>query len=418
MNTTKQFNSKPLPPHKVQQFIENVRVLDELAKPNSNIEVLKSYKGFGGLKRCFWDKNLYGQLMRAIRANVGVDKEKDTLESLRNTSSSAYYTPQAVIDFMYRYLEQVCNFTGGEILEPSCGNGAFFEYMPESIRNNSKITAVEYDTLTAKLVGTIYADVEVINQPLQEVDFSNKKYDLIIGNPPYSAEKITDTAMEDISGYTIHNYFIAKAVRLLKDNGLLAFVMPSFFMDKPKGHTRHIVDNEAVIVDVVRLPDNLFDQATVTVDLVFIRKTGKKIHDITTTVELTQGKAKDEINQFWVKNPNRVLGELKLKWVECYKNYIPTCQTQNKEQSLKYLAVCDFKQETIENYKAITDTNISTSQSNAQLSESLYNVFLEIEKEEMALRNDVKTLMNRVNNLADTRNRLFDIIAKLENLAA
>ena len=81
MNTTKQFNSKPLPPHKVQQFIENVRVLDELAKPNSNIEVLKSYKGFGGLKRCFWDKNLYGQLMRAIRANVGVDKEKDTVSA-------------------------------------------------------------------------------------------------------------------------------------------------------------------------------------------------------------------------------------------------------------------------------------------------------------------------------------------------
>lgn len=417
MNANKPTASKPLPPHKVQQFIENVRVLDELAKPDSNIEVLKSYKGFGGLKRCFWDKNLYGQLMRAIRANVGVDKEKEMLESLRNTSSSAYYTPQAVIDFMYRYLEQVCNFTGGEILEPSCGNGAFFEYMPEHMKNNSEIRGIECDSLTAKITKKIYPHVKMVYDKFEDYD-SNKKFDLIIGNPPYSAEKITDSVMEDISGYTIHNYFIAKAVRLLKDNGLLAFVMPSFFMDKPKGHTRHIIDNEAVIIDVVRLPDNLFDQATVTVDLVFIRKTGKKIHDITTTVELTQGKAKDEINQFWVKNPNRVLGELKLKWVECYKNYIPTCQTQNREQALKYLAVCDFKQETIENYKAITDTNIATSQSNAQLSESLYNVFLEIEKEEMALRNDVKTLMNRVNNLADTRNRLFDIIAKLENLEA
>lgn len=417
MNTTKQFNSKPLPPHKVQQFIENVRVLDELAKPDSNIEILKSYKGFGGLKRCFWNKTLYGQLMRAIRANVGADKEKDTLESLRNTSSSAYYTPQAVIDFMYRYLEQVCNFKGGEILEPSCGNGAFFEYMPESIKNNSEIRGIECDILTAKLTKKIYPYVKMVYDKFEDYD-SSKKFDLIIGNPPYSAEKVTDTTMEDISGYTIHNYFIAKAVRLLKDNGLLAFVMPSFFMDKPKGHTRHIVDNEAVIIDVVRLPDNLFDQATVTVDLVFIRKTGKKIHDITNTVELTQGDAKDEINQFWVKNPNRILGELKLKWVECYKNYIPTCQTQNREQALKYLAVCDFKQETIENYKAITNISIANSQNNTQLSESIYNVFLEIEKEEMALRKDVKTLMDRVNSLADTRNRLFDIIAKLENLAA
>lgn len=417
MNATKQFNNKPLPPHKVQQFIENVRVLNELAKPDSSIEILKSYKGFGGLKRCFWDKNLYGQLMRAIRANVGVDNEKNTLESLRNTSSSAYYTPQTVIDFMYRYLEQVCNFKGGDILEPACGNGAFFEYMPESIKNNSKIRGIECDTLTAKLTKKIYPYVKMAYDKFEDYD-SSKKFDLIIGNPPYSAEKITDTTMEDISGYTIHNYFIAKAVRLLKDDGLLAFVMPSFFMDKPKGHTRHIVDNEAVIIDVVRLPDNLFDQATVTVDLVFVRKTGKKIHDITDTVELTQGKATDKINQFWVKNPNRVLGELKLKWVECYKNYIPTCQTQNKEQALKYLAVCDFKQETIENYKAITGSSIATTDNNAQLSESLYSIFLEIEKEEITLRNDLKNLMDRVNNLADTRTRLFDIIAKLENLAA
>lgn len=369
---------KQLPAAKVEQFINNTRVIAELAKPNPNLEVLKSYQGFGGLKRCFWDKTLYGQLMRAIRANFGKEQEKDVLESLRNTSSSAYYTPKEVINFMYKYLSQVCNFNGGDILEPSCGNGAFFEYMPESIRNNSNITAVEYDTLTAKLVSKIYPDIEVINQPLQGVDFSNKQYDLIIGNPPYGAELITDNNMADISGYSIHNYFIAKCVRLLKDDGLLAFVMPSFFMDKPRGHTRHIVDNEAVIIDVVRLPDNLFTQASVTVDLVFIRKTGNKIHDITQTVELIQGKAKDEINQFWLKNPNRILGQLKLKWVECYKHYIPTCQTQNKEQALKYLAICDFKQETIENYSNIVGVN--QQQSSADTLNKLNEIFFEVEE--------------------------------------
>ena len=138
--------------------------------------------------------------------------------------------------------------------------------MPDSIRSNSKLTGIEYDTLTAKLAQHIYSDAEIINNGLQYVDFTNKKYDLIIGNPPYGGELITDSNMSDISGYSIHNYFIAKCVRLLKDDGLLAFVMPSFFMDKPKGHTRHIVDNEAVIIDVVRLPDNLFKQASVTVD--------------------------------------------------------------------------------------------------------------------------------------------------------
>ncbi len=283
---------------------------------------------------------------------------------------------------MYRYLEQVCNFTGGDILEPSCGNGAFFEYMPEHIKANSKITAVEYDTLTAKLVGSLYPDIEVINQPLQEVDFSNKKYDLIIGNPPYSAEKITDRYMEDISGYTIHNYFIAKAVRLLNDNGLLAFVMPSFFMDKPKGHTRHIVDKESVIIDVVRLPDNLFDQATVTVDVVFIKKAGKKIHDICSTVKLTQGNACDEINQFWVKNPNRVLGELKLKWVKTYKSFVASCEVEDKAKVLRYLEYCQFDTITLENYQQIIATSATPD-----FTMMLNDVLLEMHKLQESMKN-------------------------------
>lgn len=349
-------NNKPIAPHKIAQFIANLNVINELAKPEPKIDVLKQYNGFGGLKRCFWDKNLYGQLMRAIRANFGVDQEKEVLESLRNSSSSAYYTPKEVITFIYRYLSQVCKFTGGDVLEPSCGNGAFFEYMPEELRNNSKITGIEYDTLTAKLVQSIYPDVEIINNGLQHVDFNGKKYDLIIGNPPYSAEKITDNFMPDLNDYTIHHYFVAKCMRLLNDNGLLALVVPSFYMDIPRKNTRHIIDNESVVIDVLRLPDNLFTQATVTVDIIFIRKTGNKIHNITNTTEMVQGEARDTINQYWVDNPKRILGTHKLKWVEAYKRYVPCCQTQNREQAFKFLELCEFTQQTIENYQKVIAT--------------------------------------------------------------
>lgn len=361
-------NNKPIAPHKIAQFIANLNVINELAKPEPNIDVLKQYNGFGGLKRCFWDKNLYGQLMRAIRANFGTDQEKEVLESLRNSSNSAYYTPKEVISFIYRYLNQVCKFTGGDILEPSCGNGAFFEYMPEEMRNNSKITGIEYDTLTAKLVQRIYPDVEIINNGLQYVDFNDKKFDLIIGNPPYSAEKITDNFMPDLNNYTIHHYFVAKCMRLLNDNGLLALVMPSFYMDIPRKNTRHIIDNESVVIDVLRLPDNLFSQATVTVDIIFIRKTGNKIHNIVNTTELVQGESRDTINQYWIDNPKRILGTHKLKWVEAYKRYVPCCQTQNREQALKFLELCEFTQQTIENYQKVVATNsnnqiITTEQS-------------------------------------------------------
>lgn len=371
-----------LPSHKVQQFINNVRVIEEMAKPEPNLDILKSYQGFGGLKRCFWDKTLYGQIMRAIRANFGAQREKSVLESLRNSSNSAYYTPKEVINFIYRYVTQVCKFTGGDVLEPSCGNGAFFEYMPNEIRSNSNITGIEYDTLTAKLVQSIYPDVNIINDGLQNIDLSCKKYDLIVGNPPYSAEKITDNFMPDLNGYSIHHYFVAKCMRLLKNNGIMALVVPSFYMDIPQSNTRHIINDEAVVVDVVRLPDNLFEQATVTVDIIFIRKTGNKIHDITQTTELVQDNAKDSINQFWINNPNRILGELKLKWVECYKRHVPTCATKDKEQALRYLNLCEFTQTTIENYQKIIATTTNQTQKNQAKTKAINDELLVISKTE------------------------------------
>ena len=231
--------------------------------------------------------------------------------------------------------------------------------------------------------------------------------------------------MSDISGYSIHNYFIAKCVRLLNDDGILAFVMPSFFMDKPKGHTRHIVNNEAVIVDVIRLPDNLFEQATVTVDLVFIRKTGNKVHDISIVTELVQGNAKDEINEFWVKNPNRVLGELKLKWVECYKNYIPTCESPSRQQSLKYLSLCSFTQETIENYQKVialipqNDAKLMDNESNKVIQFAINqltdNVFLELEK----LTAESINITRKITSLHETIDRIRQNLCNhIDNQAA
>lgn len=405
-----QQNKRELPLAKVQQFLNNVEVINEMSKEKPNMDLLANYKGFGGLKNCFWDKTLYGQLMRAIRANFRSNEEKAVLESLRNSTNSAYYTPKEVIEFTYKYLSDVCNFKGGDILEPSCGNGEFFKYMPDNIKANSDITGIEYEPVTAKLASALYPDINIINDGLQNVNFNGKKYDLIIGNPPYSNEKINDEAMADISGYSIHHYFIAKCVRLLKDDGILAFVMPSFFMDIPKGHTRQIIDNEAVLIDAVRLPDNLFSHATVTVDIVFIRKTGNKIHNFVETAKLEQDCKADNINQFWIDNPNRILGELKLKWVEAYNRYVPTCQTQNKAQALQFLAVCEFKAETIENYQQIANV-VSTNNSN--LANEIHELFLQFEEQEIEIRDYANKLLNRANDLGRIGERLFKLAEAL-----
>jgi 2-polyprenyl-3-methyl-5-hydroxy-6-metoxy-1,4-benzoquinol methylase len=338
---------------KMEQFLANINVLAELGQSKPRVDILKSYRGFGGLKQCFNSKQLYGMLMREIRQNFGKEREHEVFNTLRHSCKSAYYTPKEVISFMYRYLSEVCNFSGGEILEPACGNGVFFEHMPDNIKSNSNITGIEMDFLTAKLVKHIYPSINIINKKIQDVDFTGKKYDLIIGNPPYSDEIMVDETMPDLAGYTIHHYFTAKCMRLLKDDGILAFVLPAYYMDIPRKNTRAIIDNEAVLIDAVRLPENLFEQATVTVDILFIRKTGQKLHKFVDTVELVQDGNKDSINQYWKDRPQRILGKLKLKWVEPYHRYVPTCSTDDKQKILDCLSNCQFDQATKDNFNAI-----------------------------------------------------------------
>ena len=339
--------------NKLEQFLTNIKALKELRHDKPKVDILKSYRGFGGLRQCFNSKQLYAMLMNELRGIFGSSLEHDIFNSIRHSCTSAYYTPVEVVSFMYKYLTEVCHFNGGDILEPSCGNGVFFEHMPESIKANSNVTGIEFDTLTSKLVQNIYKDVTIINNGLQDIDFANKKYDLIIGNPPYGKETIVDKNMSDISGYTIHHYFMAKCVRLLKDNGILAFVMPSYYMDIPHKNTRAIVNNEAVLIDVIRLPDNLFAQASVTVDIVFVRKSGNQIHNFVNTVPLEQHGNKDCINEYWAANPKRILGELKLKWVEAYHRYVPTCYMVNINQILTNLTNCKFSDKTRNNYHSI-----------------------------------------------------------------
>jgi hypothetical protein len=192
-------------------------------------------------------------------------------------------------------------------------------------------------------------------------------------------------------------------MRLLKKDGILALVVPSFYMDIPKANTRHIIDNESVVIDVIRLPDNLFEQATVTVDIIFIRKTGNKVHNIVDTNTFKQGKAEETINQFWIDNPNRILGELRLKWVQAYNRYVPTCYTENKAKALSYLNLCEFTQKTIENYQRITKIIPPSIKGLEGLRDELYTIFETIEE----LKPVVDELQDQLINLHSKQWEIF-----------
>ncbi len=260
----------------------------------------KRFTGFGGMRQSLL--TIEGQ--RYLRNFL----TEDEINGLVLSASSAYFTPKFLIDFVYG-LAQKCGFTSGKILEPSCGNGAFFEHMPERMRKNSNITGVELEPISAKIVKNLYPDVKVINQGFQK--FNESGFDLIVGNPPYASMTVQDENYPDLNHQAIHHYFVAKSVRLLKEGGLLIMVLPLYVLDNVVKHARKEIATEANLMGAYRLPDTLFQKAKITVDVVILQKGrgGEKSWIETQNISLDNGQ-RLPMSSYFVKHPEHVLGKL------------------------------------------------------------------------------------------------------------
>ncbi|PIQ43270.1 MAG: hypothetical protein COV52_02015 [Gammaproteobacteria bacterium CG11_big_fil_rev_8_21_14_0_20_46_22] len=297
-------NNTPLNEARLNANIELLRQFKA-----GNLEGLKSYTGFGGLRTALKQE--------AIQTNLADFLKMDELERLNKSTSTGYYTPDILIDFVYALLKKL-GFKQGKILEPACGHGAFFERMPEDLRQNSDITGVELEPLSANIAQALYPDIKILNQGFQH--FHESEFDLIIGNPPYATFSVYDKQHKDLTGLLIHHYFIAKSIRLLKNGGLLAMVVPSYVLDKKHGHSRKQTSELAELVAAYRLPNDLFDDAKVTVDVViFQRKDSPNTDWVNSVLHTLDDGTQDSISQYFADHPENIAGELGT--YEAYSNY-------------------------------------------------------------------------------------------------
>jgi predicted RNA methylase len=292
----------------------NLEALSALKQGNASPELLKNYTGWGGLKNAIYDRNVYAKL-KTILAD-------DEIVSLKNTLTSGYYTPKYLIKFIYAGLERL-GFKSGDILEPALGTGRFVEHMPTQMRQASNISCIEIDTISSKIAKTLYPELDIKTCGFEAYN-SNKKFDLIIGNPPFGKDCLNDTQHPDLSKLVIHHYFAAKAIKLLKDNGILAMILPSFFMDNVRDHARKIIKNlGGYLITAFRLPDNLFADAKITVDIVFLGKQPTSHAWINTKIIAFEEYNKP-INEYYINHPENILGELKV--VDMYERKGIACK--------------------------------------------------------------------------------------------
>ena len=314
------------PKSKFKGNIEAVKLLKQLdaegrmATPTEQA-VLARYVGWGGLAQAFdhdnadWSKE-YAELK-------GLMSDDDYADARVSTRYAHYTSRQVIQDGIYAALKHM-GFNGGRALEGGAGVGNFMGLMPIDMRSASRFTAIEREPFSAKIAKNLYPQ-----QNVQEADFTeffgnDDFYDVAVGNPPFASDPQVDrSGRKHLSGLSLHNYFFAKEVDMLREGGILAQVVTNSFLDASTDTARTYIAEKTKFLGAIRLPNNAFSKnagTEVTTDLIFLQKRpesewGGKTAKLDAKQWLGVGEITDAegrkvpLNQYFIDHPDMMLGK-------------------------------------------------------------------------------------------------------------
>ena len=299
------------PKQKFARSIEAIRTLFKLEEEHRGAtaeeqQVLSQYVGWGGLADAFdpgkdsWAKE-YAELKGLL--------SEDEYAAARSSTLNAHYTSPTVIRGIYDAVERM-GFRSGNILEPSMGVGNFFGMLPDTMQD-SRLYGVELDSITGRIAKKLYPQADITVAGFETTD-RRDFYDLAVGNVPFGQYKVNDKAYNKL-GFSIHNYFFAKAIDQVRPGGIVAFVTSRYTMDSKDSTARKHMAERADLLGAIRLPNNAFRAnagTDVVSDIIFLQKRDRPIDHEPDWVQL--GKTEDgfAINQYFADHPEMVLGVL------------------------------------------------------------------------------------------------------------
>ena len=268
-------------------------------------ETLSRYVGWGGLADAFapgkenWNKE-YSQLKALLTP--------EEYAAARSSTLNAHYTSPTVIRAIYEAVSRL-GFQTGNILEPACGVGNFFGMLPEEMRN-SRLYGIELDSISGRIAKQLYPEANITVAGFETTD-RRDFYDLAIGNVPFGQYQVNDKAYNKL-GFSIHNYFFAKALDQVRPGGLVAFVTSRYTMDAKDPTVRRYLSQRAELLGAIRLPNNAFQAnagTDVVSDILFLQRREQPIVTDEPWVHLGFQNG-IPINSYFVEHPEMVLGEL------------------------------------------------------------------------------------------------------------
>lgn len=299
---------------KYTRNVEAIRTLFRLEQEHraataEEQQVLSQYVGWGGLADTFdpnkdsWAKE-YAELKGLL--------SEDEYAAARSSTLNAHYTSPIVIRSIYNAVERM-GFKSGNILEPSMGVGNFFGMLPEGMQS-SRLYGVELDSITGRIAQKLYPQAAITVAGFETTD-RRDFYDLAVGNVPFGNYKVNDKAYNKL-GFSIHNYFFAKAIDQVRPGGIVVFVTSHYTLDSKDSTARKHIAERADLLGAIRLPNNAFKAnagTEVVSDIIFLQKRDRPADIEPAWVQLGRTEDGFAINQYFVDHPEMVLGQLTLE---------------------------------------------------------------------------------------------------------
>ena len=267
-------------------------------------EVLSRYVGWGGLADAFDpDKPEWNGEYKELEAALTPDEYK----AARASTLNAHYTSPTVIHAIYEALGNM-GFKSGNILEPSMGVGNFFGMLPDEMRD-SRLYGVELDSISGRIAQQLYPKANITVAGFETTD-RRDFFDIAVGNVPFGQYQVRDKAYDKL-GFSIHNYFFAKALDQVRPGGVVAFVTSRYTMDAKDSTVRKYLAQRADFLGAIRLPNNAFRAnagTDVVSDIIFLQKRDRPIDIEPEWVQTAENEDGFTINSFFVDHPEMILG--------------------------------------------------------------------------------------------------------------
>jgi|GEM_PF-1328259 len=255
---------------------------------------------------------------RHLHPKLGGMLTQEEWDSAAASTMNAHYTAREVIDAMWSVVRHL-GFKGGNVLEPAGGVSHFFGLMPTDIASGSMLHGVELDTISGNIFQKLYPQANIQVTGFQNArGLDDNSMDLVISNVPFGNYPIIDKTHKHISGWSIHNYFLARGMDTLRPGGLMVTVTSRYSMDSTRNtQVREYLGAQGDLVGAIRLPRDAFMEnagtEVVTDILIFRKKDSDRVglgqdFRMSVPVEIVAGKPPVNINTYFADHPDMVMG--------------------------------------------------------------------------------------------------------------